>query len=109
MSSAIGHADPIEVVIRDAAHARTTKAKMVPDVTVDEVLMRAIGQWKLTSAFEYIVRVPRQGRQVTLTETLASLGIEPGDVLEVQTLAIAGGDPVGGATTRVTRSARGAA
>ena len=89
---------PIEVVVRDAANARVNKVAVLPDVTAEEVLWRAISMWKLPEHFEYVVRVVRQGRQVTLTQTMSSLGIAPGDVLEVQALASAGSRSVSATT-----------
>jgi hypothetical protein len=81
---------PIEVVVRDAANARINKVEVLPDVTAQELLQSAIGAWKLPEDFEYVVRVARLGRQVVLTETMTSLGVVAGDVLEIQALAEAG-------------------
>lgn len=81
---------PIEVVVRDAANARINKVEVLPDVTARELLQSAIGAWKLPEDFEYVIRVARLGRQVVLTETMTSLGVVAGDVLEIQALAEAG-------------------
>ncbi len=81
---------PIEVVVRDAANARINKVEVLPDVTAQELLQSAIGAWKLPDDFEYVVRVARLGRQVLLSETMTSLGVVDGDVLEIQALAEAG-------------------
>ena len=81
---------PIEVVVRDAANARINKVEVLPDVTAQELLQSAIGAWKLPEDFEYVVRVARLGRQVLLSETMTSLGVVAGDVLEIQALAEAG-------------------
>jgi hypothetical protein len=75
---------PIEVVVRDAAGARINKVEVLPDVTAQELLQSAIGAWKLPDDFEYVVRVARLGRQVLLSETMTSLGVVAGDVLEIQ-------------------------
>jgi hypothetical protein len=75
---------PIEVVVRDAANARINKVEVLPDVTAQELLQSAIGAWKLPDDFEYVVRVARLGRQVLLSETMTSLGVVAGDVLEIQ-------------------------
>jgi hypothetical protein len=84
---------PIEVVVRDAANARINKVEVLPDVTAHELLLSAIGTWKLPEDFVYVVRVVRQGRQVTLTETMTSLGIVPGDIFEIQALGVGGSGP----------------
>ena len=76
--------------MRDAASARINTVQVLPDVTPLELLQTVIGNWKLPEHFEYVVRVVRQGRQVTLTETMTALGIVTGDVLEFQALALAG-------------------
>ena len=81
---------PIEVVVRDVASARINKVEVLPDVTPFELLQTAVSNWKLPEHFEYVVRVVRQGRQVSLTQTMTALGVVTGDVLEFQALAIAG-------------------
>ena len=90
MASSPSVVHPIEVVVRDVASARITKVEVLPDVTPFELLQTAVSNWKLPEHFEYVVRVVRQGRQVTLTETMTALGVVAGDVLEFQALAIAG-------------------
>ena len=90
MPSVPGGTHPIEVLVRDAASARINTVQVLPDVTPLELLQTVIGNWKLPEHFEYVVRVVRQGRQVTLTETMTALGVVAGDVLEFQALASAG-------------------
>ena len=73
-----------------SASARINKVEVLPDVTPFELLQTAVSNWKLPEHFEYVVRVVRQGRQVSLTQTMTALGVVTGDVLEFQALAIAG-------------------
>jgi hypothetical protein len=93
---------PIEVVVRDVASARINKIEVLPDVTPFELLQTAVSTWKLSENYEYVVRIVRQGRQVSLTQTMTALGVVTGDVLEIQALGIA----AGGSMPDVAREAR---
>ena len=81
---------PIEVVVRDSSLGRVNSVVIQPDVTGDELLQHAVGAWKLPEDLDYIVRVVRLGRQIGLSQTMATLGVRQGDVLEIQTMADAG-------------------
>jgi hypothetical protein len=78
---------PIEIVVRDAANARISKVEVLPDVTAQELLQSAISTWKLPDDLEYVIRIVRQGRQVSLTQTMTALGVVTGDVLDLHVLA----------------------
>lgn len=93
---------PIEVVVRDVSSARSNMVQVLPDVTPFELVQAAVTIWKLPEHFEYVVRVVRQGRQVTLTQTMTALGVVAGDVLEIQALAIAGSRCVSATTLSLT-------
>lgn len=56
---------PIEIVVRDAANARINTVQVLPDYC------------------EFVVRVARLGREVSLTQTMTALGVVTGDVLEI--------------------------
>ena len=104
MASSPSVVHPIEVVVRDVASARINKVEVLPDVTPFELLQTAVSNWKLPEHFEYVVRVARQGRQVSLTQTMTALGVVTGDVLEFQALAIAGSRRVSATTHSRTGS-----
>jgi hypothetical protein len=74
---------PIEIVVRDAANARINTVQVLPDVTAQELLQAAVSNWKLPDYCEFVVRVARLGREVSLTQTMTALGVVTGDVLEI--------------------------
>lgn len=90
--SSNGTADTAELTleVRTANRDRKAEIGVEPTVTVQEILDAARENWALPGDYDYVVRCERLGRQLSPGVTLASAGLIPGDVLEIQPIADAG-------------------
>ncbi|MCC6315725.1 MAG: hypothetical protein IT337_17140 [Thermomicrobiales bacterium] len=80
----------LNIRVQMANGAQKAEIEVDPGVTVEEVLDAARENWALSSEYEYVVRSAGLGRQLRPADTLAAVGIAPGDTLEIQPIADAG-------------------
>jgi hypothetical protein len=80
----------VQLTIRTATRDRKADITAPLDATVGEILSSARENWNLSGQYEYIVRSERLGAQLREDQTLAQVGLQEGDVLEIAGLSDAG-------------------
>lgn len=80
----------VRLTLRTATRDRQADIAAPADATVEEILSAAMDRWHLPDDYEYVVRCERMGAQLAATQTLQTVGLQDGDVLEIQPLADAG-------------------
>lgn len=77
--------------VRTADQTRRAELELAPEQTGAAIIQSAVDHWALPVDADYTLVNVTQGKALKPNETIAQAGVNPGDVLEVQPVLVAGG------------------
>jgi hypothetical protein len=80
----------ISIIIRTADQTRKAEVKLPGSNTGADVIQAAVDNWSLPKDTDYTLVNTRTTTAVQPANSLASQGVESGDILEVQPVLVAG-------------------
>lgn len=82
----------LNLIIRTADRARKAEITIADTQTCGDVIQAAVDNWSLPKETDYSITNVSKTPPVTLNPTmsLATAGISPGDILEIQPVLVAG-------------------
>jgi hypothetical protein len=80
----------VSLIVRTADQSRKAEIAVSSENTVGDIVHSAIENWALPSDADYTVVNVTRGKSLNPTDPIARAGIQPGDVLELQPVLVAG-------------------
>ncbi len=77
-------------VLRTADVTRTAEVQLPGLMSASELIQSAVENWQLPPDVDYTLVNTTNGRSIPPGSTMDSCGIDPGDVLELQPILVAG-------------------
>jgi hypothetical protein len=80
----------VSLIVRTADQSRKAEIAVSAENTVGDIVDSAIQNWALPRDADYTVVNVTRGKSLNPAEPISRTGIQPGDVLELQPVLVAG-------------------
>ena len=80
----------MNVILRTADHTKKAEISIEVDYTSSDVIQAAVNNWALPTDTDYSLVNITKNATITPGRKLETIGIEEGDILEIQPILVAG-------------------